>query len=87
MKTISSTQASKTFGEFIESVQRGPVMITKQDRPVAVTLSIHDANRLFGDRIIAGVTQGLEDVEAGRVTEMGGDHLEALRERFKALRK
>ena len=42
MKTMTASAASKEFGRYIDTVQREPVIITKQNRPVAVTLSIED---------------------------------------------
>jgi prevent-host-death family protein len=42
MKTMSATAASKEFGRFIDAAQREPVLLTKKDRPVAVTVSVAD---------------------------------------------
>ena len=70
MKTLSATVASKEFGRFMDMVQRGPVLLTKKDRPGAVTVSVADWDELVALRIERGIAAGLADVAAGRVTEM-----------------
>lgn len=84
MKTMTASAASKEFGLYIDTVQHEPVIITKQNRPVAVTISIQQAERLFQWQAETGIAQGLEDVAAGRYTEMSTSHLEDLRSRFQA---
>jgi prevent-host-death family protein len=70
MKTMSATRASKEFGRFIDAAQREPVLLTKKDRPVAVTVSVADWEELTALRIERGIVAGLADVAAGRITEM-----------------
>lgn len=70
MKTLSATVASKEFGRFMDMVQREPVLLTKKDRPVAVTVSVADWDDLIALRIERGIAAGLADVASGRVTEM-----------------
>lgn len=84
MKTISATIASKKFGRFIDAAQREPVLLTKKDRPVAVTVSVADWEDLVSMRIDRGITAGLADVAAGRVTEMTEAALEQRLARFRA---
>jgi len=84
MKTMTASAASKEFGLYMDTVQREPVIITKQNRPVAITLSIQQAERLLQGQVEAGIASGLEDVAAGRYVKMTPSHLEALRERFQA---
>lgn len=84
MKTMTASAASKEFGLYIDTVQHEPVIITKQNRPVAVTLSIQQAERLFQGQVEAGIARGLDDVARGRYTEMTPAHLEGLRARFQA---
>jgi prevent-host-death family protein len=43
MKTMTARDAKTHFGEFLDTVQREPVIITKNNRPVGITLSITDA--------------------------------------------
>jgi prevent-host-death family protein len=84
MKTMSATIASKEFGRFIDAAQREPVLLTKKDRPVAVTVSVADWEELVSMRIERGITAGLADVAAGHVTEMTEEALEQRLARFRA---
>lgn len=43
MKTMTAAEAKNGFGRYMDAVQREPVIITKKDRPVAVTISFEDA--------------------------------------------
>ncbi len=43
MKTVTARDAKNRFGEFIDMARREPVLVTKNDRPVGVFLSIEDA--------------------------------------------
>ncbi|SEO20218.1 prevent-host-death family protein [Gemmobacter aquatilis] len=85
MKTMSATVASKEFGRFIDAVQREPVLITKKDRPVAVTVSVADWEELVALRIERGIAVGLADVDVGRVTELTDASIEERLARFRAL--
>ena len=84
MKTMSATVASKEFGRFIDTAQREPVLLTKKDRPVAVTVSVADWEELTALRIERGIAAGLADVVAGRVTELTDASIEERRARFRA---
>lgn len=84
MKTMSATNASKEFGRYLDMVQREPVIVTKQNRPVAVTMSIQDAEELLEYRIQAGISKGLQDVRAGRTIEATPQNIVLLKERIKA---
>jgi prevent-host-death family protein len=84
MKTMSATVASKEFGRFIDAAQREPVLLTKKDRPVAVTVSVADWEELIALRIERGITAGLADVAAGRVTELTDASIEERLARFRA---
>ena len=83
MKTMTASAASKEFGLYIDTVQHEPVLITKQNRPVAITMSIQQVERLFRGQVEAGIARGLEDVAAGRYSEMTPTHLETMRAEFK----
>ena len=80
MKTMTASVASKEFGRYLDAAQHEPVVITKQNRPVAITMSIQQVERLFKGQVEAG----LEDVAAGRYREMTPTHLETMRANFKA---
>ena len=83
MKTMTATAASKEFGRFIDAAQREPVLLTKKDRPVAVTVSVADWEELVSLRIERGIAAGLADVTAGRVVEMTDAALEQRLARFR----
>jgi prevent-host-death family protein len=83
MKTMSATAASKEFGRFIDAAQREPVLLTKKDRPVAVTVSVADWEELLSLRIERGIAAGLADVAGGRVVEMTNAALEQRLARFR----
>ena len=83
MKTMSATAASKEFGRFIDAAQREPVLLTKKDRPVAVTVSVADWEELLSLRIERGIAAGLADAAAGRVVEMTDAALEQRLTRFR----
>ena len=83
MKTMSATAASKEFGRFIDAAQREPVLLTKKDRPVAVTVSVADWEELLSLRIERGIAAGLADVAAGQVVEMTDAALEQRLARFR----
>ena len=86
MKTMSATAASKEFGRFLDAAQREPVLLTKKDRPVAVTVSVADWEELLSLRIERGIAAGLADVAAGRVVEMTDAALEQRLARFRRSR-
>ena len=83
MKTMTASVASKEFGRYLDAAQYEPVVITKQNRPVAITMSIQQVERLFKGQVEAGIARGLEDVAAGRYSEMTPTHLETMRTKFK----
>ncbi len=87
MKTMTASAASKEFGRYIDTVQREPVIITKQNRPVAVTLSMQDAEELFQYRVEAGIEKGLLDVSQGRVSPFTPAYADELKQKFKARAK
>ena len=70
MKTMAASVASKQFGRFLDTVQREQMVVTKKNRPMAVTVPFQDweeLSRLFVER---GLNQGMEDIENGRFQEM-----------------
>jgi prevent-host-death family protein len=42
MKTMTAAKAKTHFGEFLDTAQREPVIITKKNRPVGVMFSMQD---------------------------------------------
>lgn len=62
------------------AAENEPVVVTQNGRPAAVVLSPRAYDELTEQaRFVAAVTEGLADVEAGRVVEGG-----ALRAQFRA---
>lgn len=83
MKTMTASVASKEFGRYLETAQREPVIVTKKNRPVAVTVSFQDWEELTKLRIERGLTQGLDDIENGRFEEVSDASTAARIARFK----
>jgi len=81
---MTASVASKEFGRYLDTVQREPVVVTKKNRPVAVTLSIQDAQAFFDYKVEQGIERGLADVEAGRYEEMTEENARKRLERFKS---
>jgi prevent-host-death family protein len=70
MKSMAAAVASKEFGRFLDTVQREPVMVTKKNRPVAVTISIQDWTELTKLQVEHGISKGLHDIEHGQFEEI-----------------
>lgn len=83
MKTMTASIASKEFGRYLDAAQREPVIVTKKNRPVAVTVSFQDWEELTKLRIERGLAQGLDDVENGRFVEVSDTGTAARLARFK----
>ena len=83
MKTMTASVASKEFGRYLDAAQREPVIVTKQNRPVAVTVSFQDWEDLTKLRIERGLSLGLEDLEHGRFKEINDTSTSARLTRFK----
>lgn len=43
MKAMTARDAKNRFGEFLDLARREPVLVTKNDRPVGIFISIEDA--------------------------------------------
>ncbi len=43
MKTMTARDAKTHFGELLDAMQREPVLVTKNNRPVGIMISIDDA--------------------------------------------
>jgi len=43
MKTITAAEAKNGFGKFLDMARREPVVVTKNNRPVGIFLSMEDA--------------------------------------------
>lgn len=53
MKIMTARDAKNHFGEFLDSARREPVVVTKNDRPVGIMISVEDAaETMFSDFFI-----------------------------------
>ena len=53
MKTVTATETKNRLGVVLENAQRGPVVIRRQDRDIAVVLSMTDYLRLRSGNVRA----------------------------------
>ena len=83
MKTITASVASKEVGRYLDTSQRGPVIVTKKNRPVAVTVSFQDWEELTKLRIERGLAHGLDDMENSHFEEVSDASTAARRASFK----
>ena len=72
MKVMTARDAKNHFGEFLDSARREPVVVTKNDRPVAIMISLEDAkDTLFADFLMEQ-EPGYGDWLFGKVTKTMG---------------
>ncbi len=97
MKTMTARDAKNRFGEFLDAARREPVVVTKNDRPVGIMISIEDAAdtlipEMFMDKepgyeewLAAKVGATLARVEGGATSLLAHDEAVAsLRSRIEA---
>lgn len=97
MKVMSARDAKNHFGEFLDSARREPVVITKNDRPVGIMISIEDAaDTVLPDFLLdkepgydgwlfEKVSSTIKKVEAGETAVYEhGEAMDQLRKRIKA---
>lgn len=53
MKTVAATEAKNRLGAILDSAQREPIVIRRQNRDIAVVLSMADYDRLRSANIRA----------------------------------
>ncbi|MDF2867716.1 MAG: prevent-host-death family protein [Gammaproteobacteria bacterium] len=72
MESLSANEAKTHFGDLLLKVQREPVQINRNGKPVAVVLSVDDYLNLEAlkmQQLKARVEQAKEDVIAGRTVD------------------
>jgi prevent-host-death family protein len=69
MKTMTAKDAKNKFGEMLDTTQREPVMLTKNDRPVAIVLSIHDAETSLVSEIFMNKEEGYDDWAKAKIAQ------------------
>ena len=83
-KGIPAAEAKTNFGALLEKVQREPLTISKNGRPVAVLMSMDEFEthqRLKVEQIRREVQAGLADLVAGKVVS-GAEAFEAMDREF-----
>ena len=84
MKSIPASEAKTRFGELLDNAQREPVTVSKQGRPVAVMMSIHDYEEMKLARLRAHLAEGEADIQRGDFTTItNADELHGLFEDIK----
>jgi prevent-host-death family protein len=87
MKTMTALEAKNSFGKLLDASQREPVMVTKQSRPVAALLSIHDIEELASAYLPAsleGDVRSEGDLVEGKGITMDAAYFDRLRARVTA---
>lgn len=69
MKTMTAREAKTHFGEFLDAMQREPVIVTKNNRPVGVMLSIQDAADTLVPEMFMEKEDGYDDWFAAKVNK------------------
>ncbi|PPD14991.1 MAG: prevent-host-death protein [Methylobacterium sp.] len=67
MKTITAAEAKNSFGKFLDMAQREPVLVTKNNRPVGVFLSMDDLeDTIWAERALKAHAEGYLAEEESR---------------------
>ena len=72
MKSVTANEAKTQFGDMLLSVQRAPVQINKNGKPVAVMVSMEDYEQMEDLKIQMlkeRVQRAKTEIEAGATTE------------------
>ena len=81
MKSVPATEAKNRFGAILDDAQREPVVIRRQDREIAVVLSMADYERLRSGNVKAFLelrsAVAAEAAAAGLTEEVLGELLGA----------
>lgn len=65
MKIITAAEAKNAFGKFLDMAQREPVLVTKNNRPVGVFLSMDDLeDTIWAERANEAIKEGFLGTEA-----------------------
>jgi prevent-host-death family protein len=70
MEILNASDAKREFGELLMKVQKAPVQIHKNGKPVAVVFSADDYEAIQQNQkewLRFELQRGLDDLEAGRV--------------------
>lgn len=62
MKTMTAADVKNGFGKFLDMAQREPVLVTKNNRPVGVFLSMEDLeDTIWAERALKAHEEGYLD--------------------------
>ncbi len=87
MKTMTARDAKTHFGELLDAMQREPVLVTKNNRPVGIMISIDDAAATlipemfmekeagYDEWFQAKVSRTMESVKSGKSSTSGHDEV------------
>jgi prevent-host-death family protein len=65
MKTMTAAEAKNAFGKFLDIARREPVVVTKNNRPVGVFLSMEDIeDTIWGEQALKAHAEGYIGPEA-----------------------
>jgi len=85
LPTVTASEAKQSFGQLIMDVQREPVQISKNGKPVAVMMSAQEyesLSKLRLDKLRSAIARGIEQCEQGEVTN-AKDAFKRVRSRVK----
>lgn len=72
METFNATDAKRDFGEMLLKVQKEPIAINKNGKPVAVMLSSRDyeyLEALHRHWLKTEIQKGIDDISAGNIID------------------
>lgn len=69
MQVITAKDAKSRFGELLDTMQREPVLVTKNKRPVGVFLSLKDVKGTHLESLFDVQNDDYEDWEKEKITE------------------
>lgn len=72
METLNASDAKREFGELLLRIQKEPIGINKNGKPVAVVISARDyeyIEQLRSDWLKAEIQKGMDDIAAGNVID------------------
>lgn len=72
METLNASDAKREFGEMLLRIQKEPIGINKNGKPVAVVVSASDykyLEQLRSDWLKAEIQKGMDDIAAGNIID------------------
>lgn len=69
MKVITAKDAKLRFGELLDTMQREPVLITKNSRPVGIFLSLQDVQGTHLEQLFDWKNEDYQEWESQKILE------------------